>query len=172
MSKVLKEILNMTALPFKWIDSQRCIFNFDNKKFGIFADYQSLKLNTREISIVNISFGIFDKKFLSDNDLDTSLTNFGKPRTILSTVAEACIQNSELINNDIISLAASDQVKNKRILLYSLAGSEIKQKYPEFKQKDINIKTENGTLAFLLCRIEFTKEEQDLIKKELNLDKV
>jgi hypothetical protein len=173
MSNLLKEILDMVALPFKWIDNERAIFRFNDAKFGIHAEYQTLKLSTRQISIVNISFGkIKSKNFQGADDLDTSLTNFGKPRTFLSTVAEACLANNEILDCDIISLAAADQVKNKRILLYSLAGSEIKNKRPEFRGKDINIKAPNGTIAFLLSKIEFTPEEQELIKQELNFDKV
>ena len=106
----------MVALQYKWIDSERAVFEFNEKKYGIFIDYQVLKLN-KSINIANISFGIIKGKFNTADDLDTSITNFGKPRTIFSTVAEACISNKEIINCDIICLAAADQSKNKRSLL-------------------------------------------------------
>lgn len=172
MSNLLKEILDMSALPFKWIDNERAVFRFNDSKFGIYVEYLEIRLPTRLINVANISFGILKNNFNNANDLDTTLTNFGKPRTILSTVAEACLENNTLISSDIISLAAADQAKDKRMTLYSLAATEIKSKIKVFKGNDILIKTANETKAFLLSRTSFSKEEQEIIKTELNLDKI
>lgn len=172
MSNLLKEILDMVALPFKWIDEERAIFRFNGLKFGIYVEYLEIELPTRLINVANISFGIIKNTFNSANDLDTTITNFGKPRTILSTVAEACLANNILISSDIISLAAADQAKDKRMILYSLAASEIKNKLKIFRGNDIRIKTANETKAFLLSKINFSEEEQEIIKSKLNLDKI
>lgn len=96
----------------------------------------SLDINNKKYNIANISFGIIkNENFKTENDLDTSITNFDKPRIILSTVAEACISNKKLISNHLISLAASDQVKEKRLNIYSLALAEIRNKVEEFLKK-------------------------------------
>ena len=91
---------------------------------------------------------------------------------IFSTVAEACCNNKDIIKSDIICLAASDQVKNKRTLLYSVALGEIKIRIPEFhKANDIKITTENGTVLTLLSKVNFNKKEKDEIKDKLLISK-
>ena len=174
MSNLIKEILDMVALPYKWIDKHKALFEYDDKKYGIYVDYFHLKLSTMKTAdVANISFGIIkNDNFSVSNDLDTSITNFGKPRTILSTVAEACLSNKDVVNCDIISLASADQIKEKRTLVYSLALAEIRNKVKEFSvAKDLNIKSKNGTVITLLSKIEFTEEEQKEITKELEIDK-
>lgn len=164
----------MVALPYEWTDRHKAVFEHNDKKYGIYVDYFRLKLSTlKNADVANISFGIIkDDNFSGSNDLDTSITNFGKPRTILSTVAEACISNKDIVNCDIISLASADQVKQKRTLLYSLALAEIRNKVKEFSvAKDLSVKSKTGTIITLLSKIEFTEEEQKEIAKELEIDK-
>ena len=171
MSNLLKEILDMVALPYKWLDLERATFKSDDKKYGIFIDYQVIQLKS-SINVANISFGIFSDQFVNSDDLDTSITNFGKPRTILSTVAEACISNKEIINCDIICLAAADQLKNKRNLLYSIALSEIRSKVKKFKlANDITVTTQNGTIITLLSNYLFSEDDKKIISIELGINK-
>ena len=182
MSVLLKELLDMEALPFKWIDTERCVFKFNDIKFGIYAEYQELDLGkiewegsdlgNKKIEIANISFGIFKTSFTNSSDLDTSITNFGKPRTILSTVAEACLGNQQIINSDIIALAASDQAKEKRFSIYQLALSEIRQKIKVFRNENFLIQTENGTKIVLLSKVILTDEEKEFVKEKLGIDKL
>lgn len=174
MSNLLKEILGMLPLPYKWIDEELAVFSLDDKKYGIFVDYLDLALHKKTIDVANISFGIIkNDKFDNADDLDTSITNFGKPRIILSTVAEACIKNQKITNCDIICLAASDQAKEKRLNIYSLATSEIMSKVKSFNSANsIKVKTQNGTLIMILSKIEFNKEEQLEISQKLNIDKL
>ena len=47
MSSILKEILDMVALPYKWIDDKRAIFSYQDKKYGIYIDFLDLKLKTQ-----------------------------------------------------------------------------------------------------------------------------
>ena len=162
----------MVALPYKWLDSERAIFEFQDKKYGIFIDYQVLNLSKSKVNVANISFGIIKRQFNKADDLDTSITNFGKPRTILSTVAEACISNKEIINCDIICLAASDQAKEKRLNIYSLALSEIRSKVKKFKlANDIDIKVPNGTILTLLSTYLFSEDDKKLIFDKLGISK-
>ena len=182
MSILLKELLDMEALPYKWIDNERCVFKFEDIKFGIYAEYQELDFGKTEwegidfgnkkIDIVNISFGIFNTTFRTASDLNTSITNFGKPRTILSTVAEACLANSQIINSDIIALAASDQAKEKRFNIYQLALSEIRQKVKMFNNETFNIQTSNGTKIALLSKVILSDSEREFVKEKIGIDKL
>ena len=43
-NKLLKEILNMIALPFNWLDDERAIFNNGDVKYGIVVEYLTLNL--------------------------------------------------------------------------------------------------------------------------------
>ena len=171
MSALLKEILDMVALPFKWIDDERAMFSFDDRLFGIFVEYMILGLPNREVTVANVSFGRVRNLKFGVNDIDTSLTNFGKPRTILSTVAEACLANHDLMKSEIISLAAADQAKNKRELVYSLAVSEIRSKVRAFRN-DFTVTGKSGSRVMILAQIALTDDEKNIIKDELGLNKV
>lgn len=169
----LKEILDMKALPFEWIDEDRCTFKFEDKLFGICIDYLNLELESskKKYSVSNVSFGIINENksisFTSD-DLNTEITNFGKPRTILSTVAEACLANKDLISSDVIALAAVDQVEEGRALIYSLATSEIRMKRKEFSSSnDIRLKNIEGKYFVLLSKIEFSDDEKQEVADKL-----
>jgi hypothetical protein len=168
----LKEILDMKALPFDWINENQAIFKLGSQRYGIFVEYLELQLVKRKIDIANISFGRIGDQFKEVSDLDTSLTKLGKPRTIMSTVAEACLSNNELTNCDVIALAAADQASAARIMIYSLATAEIKLKRPEYRKKDIELKTETGSRIILLAKTEFTALEVKQISQKLKLDKI
>jgi hypothetical protein len=162
----------MKALPYNWISSERCVFALDDKQFGIYIEYQELTLQDRDLEVANITFGLIKSYNFDHSSINTELTNFGKPRTILSTVAEACLANFDLMKCDVIALAAADQAKDQRIFVYSLAMAEIKQKKPEFRKKDIQVRTKNGSRLILMSKIEFTKVEQDYIIQQLDLEKL
>lgn len=163
----------MVALPYKWIDSERAIFEYENYKYGIFIEYLQLRVNRVDYNVANISFGILKSdKFTIANDLDTSRTNFGKPRTVLSTVGEACVSNKEVLNCDIICLAAVDQIKEKRFNIYQLALIEITGKVKAFDNaKTFHVKSKNGSEIIILSKIKFTEEEQKEISEKLGIDK-
>ena len=177
MSGLLKEILDMVALPFEWSSNERATFEFNGETFGIFVEFARLELQSsnREYNVSNISFGIIDKnriKTFSPNDLNTEITNFGKPRTILSTVAEACLANKELISSDVIALAAADQAKEGRALVYSLAISEIRNKHTGFfKSNDIRLKNSEGKYFVLLSKVNFSDEEKQEVADKLGFSK-
>jgi len=174
MSNLLKEILDMLPLPYKWIDNERATFSLEDVNYGIFIDYLSLDLKDKKYNVANISFGrIKNEKFNNADNLDTSITNFGKPRTVLSTIAVACIENKQVISCDLICLAVSDQAKEKRFNIYSLALSELRSKVKDFASaKDVYVKTQNGTRIVILSKVEFTEEEQKEISEKLKIDKL
>lgn len=170
----LKEILNMTALPFNWLDDKRCQFTIQNKQIGIFIEFVDINLTTRHVSCANVVFGeIINDKFEDETSLSLTLTGLGKPRTVFSTVAEACIANINIINSDIICIASTDDVKETRNLLYSLMFSEIKEKIIKFKNaKIINMMSETGNYLVLLTNLDFSREEITLINSQLGLKKL
>ena len=174
MSALLKEILDMVALPCKWEDSERATFLADDLKYGIAIEYLMLDVSNKHLTVANVSFGrLKNKTFQNADDLDTSITNFGKPRTILSTVAEACINNEDVIKSDLICLAAADQAKEKRLNIYSLALSEIRSKVKEFSAAaDIYVKSKNGTQIIILSKAEFSEDEQREISEKLEINKL
>jgi hypothetical protein len=173
MSGLLKEILDMVALPYKWIDEERAVFSLNDVKYGIFVDFQVLSLVYKTYNVANISFGIIkNKKFISAADLNTSITNAGKPLTVMSTVAEACIANKQIVDVDILCLAAADQAKEKRLNLYSVALSEIKSKVKSFTTSNIiYVKTENESRVMILSKVKFSEEDKEIITKQLKIDK-
>ncbi len=162
-----REMLDMQPLPFKWLDEERATFLMDEVEYGIHAEYLDLKISNNVYDVANISFGrIKDKKFTKAEDIDTSITNFGKPRTVLTTVSDACLANKEIINCDLICIAAADQAKEKRLNIYSITISEIRNKVKSFEKiKDIYVKTKTGTGIIILSKIEFSKEEQQEISE-------
>ena len=170
---LLKEILDMVALPFVWHSDEKATFSFDGKIFGIFVDFLNLELQSSDTkySVSNVSFGLIPeekKKTFTSSDLNTEITNFGKPRTILSTVAEACLENKELLASDVIALAAADQAKEGRALIYSLAISEIRNKHTGFSNaKDIRLKNAEGKYLVLLSKVNFSEEEKQEIANNL-----
>lgn len=177
MGKLLKEILDMVALPYEWSSDERATFEFNEKTFGIYVEFASLELesSSKRYNVANISFGIIQpqrKLTFLPKDLDTEITNFGKPRTILSTVAEACLSNNELMSSDIIALAAADQAKEGRALVYSLAISEIRNKHTGFSNaKDIRLTNADGKYFILLSKIAFNEEEKQEVVDKLGFSK-
>ncbi len=162
----------MTPLPFEWLDKKRATFQFKDHGFGIFVDFLTLSLD-KSVDVANISFGrIEGSNFNNAGDLDTSLTNLGHIRTILSTVAAACISNKQVTSSDVICLASTDQAKDKRTLIYSVALSEIRSRVIAFSSaKDIKVLSPNGTKIILLSKIEFTEKDKLKIASELGNNK-
>lgn len=169
---LLKELLDMIPLPYEWIDNIRCKFSLENKTYGIYLDDLELKLADRSLSVANISFGTFKESFKNSNDLDTSLTNNQQPRKILSTVASALSNNKTLYQYDILVLASSDQVKNKRLMLYSLAVQEIKNSNEKLKDCEIiELISSNGSKLIVLSKIKLDELEQKEILDNLGISK-
>ena len=173
LKEILTEIVGCKPLKFKWLDEERCVFNTNKAAFGIFVEYQTLSLSTIDLSLANVSFGTIDKKFLTVEDLNTSLTNLGEPRTVFSTVAHACLANKEVVNSNLLCLAASDKARIKRALLYSLALAEIQTNSIMFKNRNtIKVQTSNGTLISILSNHLFSEHEVEEIKNELKVSKI
>jgi len=172
-TKLLLELLDMVPLPFKWLDNNRAVFTFEGRNFGIYVDFLSLVLKKKHASVVNVSFGIIKDKFVGADDLDTTLTNLGKIRTVLSTVAAACIANKEVALSDIVCIASADQAKDQRNIIYSIALSEIRAKVPAFSHaKQILVMSNNGTKIILLSKVEFTEADKLEISNILGINKL
>ena len=170
---LLTEILDMKPVKFRWISPLKAVFSVDEVLYGILLDELQLKLPDRNLVVVNISFGVVDSESFTEHDLRTNLTNAGKPRTVLSTVSEACLNNKKVIKSDVIALAAADQATSRRTVLYSLALQEISRKVPEFANAvDIQIKTINGSVISLLSKTEFRDDEVEILKRDLMIDKM
>lgn len=156
----LNEILDMVPLPFKWIDDRTCRFTYENLNFVVcleILEYKFLNSGTT-VACANVSYGTVDSitGSISPDDLNKNLVNLGKPRTIISTVAKACLSNGELVNCDVIMLAASDQHASKRSLIYNLAASEIRKMLPKFKIYHV---AKNNTKLVILAKSDFTDEQ-------------
>ena len=168
----LFEILDVIPLPFKWENNETAYFKFEDTQLRIDIDSMMLTLKSEKpINVANVSFG----KIKNNKELDTALTGYNKPRTILSTVVNACVNNKSLMSHDIICFASSDDktdIRGKRFMIYNYAVNEFKRKYPEFSfDKDLAIKTSNGTIAVLLSKVEFSKEDSDWICENLVISK-
>lgn len=167
------EIIGATPLPFKWLDEERAVFKFNDIKFGIYANYQILKLDRQEYNIVNVAFGIFDKIFRNESDLNTSLTTFKRPLTIFSTVANACLANNQIINCDHICMIGQDENKEKRASLYSVAAGEIVQGNKHFKSRNITFAhTQNGSLIVAISKQKLTNDEAQKLADNLGVGKI
>lgn len=164
---LLQEIINAPPLPYKWISNNTGSFEFNEKLFGIVLEHIIIELPKRKISVVNISFGVVidPTKPISASNIDRKLTGFGKPRTIMSTVADACIHNPYIKQHDIFIVAASEQV-SQRIGMYTLALSELATNLPEYKFS-YRAHTPNGTTLVVESKIELSQEEVEYIGQEL-----
>lgn len=171
---LLYEILGVPPLEFKWISNTQGVFYFQNKKFGILLDEHTIRIPVtgRNISVVNIEFGllIYPEREIEPNNIDKSLTNIGNPRRILSTVSAALVTNNHLKTNDIIVLAAADQVKKKRMAIYSLAYSEINHSFREYKHY-YQPRLRSGSEILILSKTEFTEAELEFLGSKDVLDK-
>lgn len=166
----IKEILGMPPAPFKWLDSIRCIFSIDDQPYGIFVEELTVQ---HKYSLVNISFGRISGKFIDQKNLDLTLSGAGNPRTVLSTVGAACIENHSVLNADIICLAATDEHSLRRSPLYSIAASEIRQAAPGFASSQMHmVKTATGSLLTLLIKRGIDQNSKDEIVATLNLTKL
>lgn len=157
---LLREILGLTPLPYKWLSPTQGSFEFEGLPFGIYLNEFNMRLKNRVVSVVNISFGPLKdpKQPIHENNIDTSMTNLGKPRTILSTVAFALIHNPNLKTNDVIVMAAAAQIE-KRINVYTIAYAEIDHEFPEYRKNPFYAKLKSGATLIALSKIEFTQEE-------------
>jgi hypothetical protein len=120
------------------------------------------------VSVVNISFGLVidPDQPISSTNIDRTLTKFGNPRTILATVGNACVNNPHIQQYDIIIVAASDQVKEKRIGVYTLAISELSTHLKQY-QYSYRAHTPNNSILVVTSRIKLSQEEVDFISTEI-----
>lgn len=165
---LLCEILNIEYLPVEWIQPDVGEFFVDDVKYGIIFENLNIRLPTRTVIVVNISFGniIDNNQPISSSNINRGIKHTGKPRTVLSTVGNACAHNSYIKNFDMIVVAASDQVKEKRIGIYTLALSELLTLLPEY-QYDYTAKTPNGSLLAIQSRVQLTQQETNYIGKQI-----
>jgi len=173
LDELLSEIIDANSLPYEWKNENFALIE-SIPRLGIFVEYLTLNLVNKNISVANISFGKVSKDIVSSSaELDTNLTGAGQPRTIFTTVANAISTNNEIVNSDLICLAASDKSKHKRSILYSIALAEFQSKHSEFKTRNsIHVKTSNGTLISILSKLVFSDEEKNKIEQELSISKV
>ncbi|MCK9369678.1 hypothetical protein M0R04_07200 [Candidatus Dojkabacteria bacterium] len=165
---LLSEILNITHLPYKWISNTIGTFEFNNHQFGIVLEDYHVQLPTHIISIVNISFGLVidSNEPISPTNIDRALTKFGNPRTILATVGNACVNNPHLQQYDIIMVAASDQVKEKRIGVYVMAINELITHLKQY-QYSYRAHTPNNSILVVTSKIKLSQDEIDFISTEV-----
>lgn len=165
---LINEILNVEPLPHRWITPTSGVFDLEGTPFGIVLESYNLQLPERAIGVVNISFGIIRDTNLdvTPQNIDRTLTNFGKPRTVMATVAAACTNNPTVKQHDIIIVAASDQVKEKRIGVYTLAISELASKMPEY-EFSYRAHTPSGSILVVESRVELTQDEVQFVATEV-----
>lgn len=164
----INEILNVDPLPYRWVTPTSGVFDLEGIPFGIVLESYNLQLPERAISVVNISFGVVrdTNAGVTPHNIDRTLTNFEKPRTVMATVAAACTDNPTVKQHDIIIVAASDQVKQKRIGVYTLAISELASKMPEYKFS-YRAHTPTGAILVVESRLELTQGEVQFIATEV-----
>jgi len=168
----IKKLLNMEPLPFKWLDEARAIFASGDTVLGIVAELLTIELSGSSYSVANVSFGIIHDTFENPEDLDLTLTGKGLARTIFSTVGAACLANTAVTGSDIICLGASDKVKERRDILYSMALTELQPKLKKFdRANNIRAITDNGTFINILSAVKFSAEDQELIADKLGIIK-
>lgn len=165
---LINEILNVEPLPYRWISPTAGVFDLEGVPFGIILENYDLRLPARSVSVVNISFGVLQDTNLgvTPQNIDRTLTNFGKPRTVMATVAAACVDNHVVKQHDIIIVAASDQVKEKRIGVYTLVISELASKMPEYKFS-YRAHTQSGSILVVESRVELTQDEVQFIATDV-----
>lgn len=169
---LLREILNMTPLPVKWQSNTQARFVMSDETYGILLEVQELTLPSRKIDICNVSFGRLkdDKKDVSEDNLDRSLTNKGQTRTVLSTVANACVANNTVLNSDIVVLAGADQAREKRANIYLLGISELSNAIKSQFKHTLRFKLGNAQVV-ALSKIDFDDEELNFITSNLDIQK-
>ena len=159
----LDEILQLTHLPVKWLTDHTAIFEFNDTLFGIVLDTEQIELPTRTISVINILFGVVVDIHgpISADNINTTPTGFGKTRTIMTTVGYACRNNTIIQNYNIIIVAATDQVREKRIGIYSLVMLELSKYFPVHKHS--YRAHPNGAILVVQSKIELTQDEIEYI---------
>ena len=170
---LLKEIVGVDPLPYEWLTNTIGQFTFNNRLFGIVIEVVPVDLITRKIQVANIAFGLVHdtSQSISAANIDRSPTGFGNPLTVYSTVASACINNISLRSYDVLMLGATDAVRDKRANHYLRAVTETAWAIPEFKDT-IRLKAQNGNIAVVLSKTEFTDEEKQTIVQLTGLGKI
>lgn len=164
----LEEIVNATPLVYKWISRDVASFEMDEALYGIILESNSIQLPERTISIVNITFGqvIDTNKKISSTNINRSLTGAGKPRTVMSTVAKACLENDFIKQHDMFVVAASDQVKEKRIGIYGLVLTLLSNYLKEYKYS-YRAHTPNNSILVVDSKIKLTQDEVEFIGTQI-----
>lgn len=164
---MLTEIINVPPLPYRWVSSEVGTFEYAERPFGIVLESFNLVLQHRQVSVVNISFGVIvdPTQPITASNIDRKLTGFGKPRTIMSTVAEACVNNPHVKSHDMFIVAASEQV-TQRVGLYTLALSDLSTRLPEYKFSYRAHTPTNATLV-IQSKVELTQEEIEYVGTEV-----
>jgi hypothetical protein len=166
----LDEILQLVHLPYKWLNDHTATFEFNDKLFGIVLDTDQIELPTRELSFVNILFGIVidPSKPITHENISTEITGFGKARTVMTTVGYACKDNNIIRNYDIMVVAAADQLKQKRIGMYCMAIFELSR---YFKEHCYSYRAHpKGAILVVQSKVELTQDEIEYIGTNM-LDK-
>lgn len=169
---MLREILDMIPLPVKWISSTQAIFLMDNVKYGILLDVQTLTLPSRNIDICNIVFGVLidPNKSVTEDNLDRSLTNKNRPRTVLSTVAKACEKSTIVLDTDVVILAGADQQNEKRANIYLVGVTELGNILKSFKHT-FRFKMGKNAQIVAISKILFSDEEVKFMSEHLTIQK-
>lgn len=168
----IKKLLGLAPAEFSWLDDSRCVFTIKGADYGISVEYLELQLQTRQLTAANISFGTIERQFDSAEDVQQQLTGRNSfQRTIFSTVAEAVLQNTSVMECDILVLGSSDAFKDQRDMLYTMAASELAQRGSFPGRKLWRATTANGTKLILLSRVQLSDDEQRQILQKLHLNK-
>lgn len=168
----VKKLLGLAPVEWTWLDDERCVFSVGDITYGIFVEHLTLALDTRQLTVANLSFGLLGDTFTTADDLDHGLTNRNAfQRTIFSTVAAATLANPAAMAADILVLGSSDAFKGHRDVLYTMAASEVAQQGKVPDRALWRAQTRNGTRLVLLSRVALTGAEQDQVLGALHLVK-
>lgn len=171
---ILREILGLHPFEFKWVENGiRAVFNDGIQNLGVLIDDLSLDLESRSLSVVNVSFGVIKgETFQDEDDLNTTLTASHSARKVFSTVAAICKESSILQNANIICLGGGDEHKDRRSVLYSIAWNEINHSIPKFKGiKPVKLKTDSDSILLIMSSVELSKDETEKVLSALNFVK-
>lgn len=162
-------VLNEKPLPFNWLDDRRCTFEHKGLKYGIIVTYHHLIAPPTNPTAAVIGFGVQTGPSFKDvADLDGGLTGKGWVKTILSTVADACLANKKVTSRVMIAAIAAD---HRKIRLYKKSLDEIKVKLPEFRAFSFDGPMENGNTLIVISRVAFSNPEKIKLAANVQLKK-
>lgn len=170
---LLRELIEIEPVPYKWLSNTIAEFNIDNEFYGICVEVIPIASSKRAYKFANISFGpvINIRESISPSNISRALTGKGKPRAVISTVADACIHNRILMACDVLVLAGADQAALRRSNIYLLAYTEISYKIPQFKHiyrpEILNKKTGIKSLLVCISKVKISPEESKIILDQL-----